>query len=186
MPNDTKNSPIHFIVLNAISKNFSKLDKIVKFAKLPRKEVETVIEELENQRLIIKTEKKAFLFGKKTQYSLAVTGTKMLNLKRQELEGQMRQIQQWYSQGDKAQLQTFMNNNRVWLPLMVFSGIMDMVFFMSIMSFVGISLNPMESSMAGENANSGPEATTEMQIHRDPILPKMEEMVEDLTAFRFF
>jgi len=147
--------------LNAISKNFNTLDKIVKFAKLQRKEVETVIKELENQRLIIKTEKKRFFFDKKTQYSLAETGTKMLNLKRQELDGQMRQIQQWYSQGDKAQLQTFMNSNRAWLPLMVFSGIMDMVFFMSVMSFVGMSLNPMESSMAGENANSDSEATTE-------------------------
>ncbi len=38
MPNDTKNIPIHFIVLNAMSKNFNTLDKIVKFAKLPRKE----------------------------------------------------------------------------------------------------------------------------------------------------
>ena len=36
-----------------------------------------------------------------------------------------------------------------------FLGIMDMVFFMSLMSFMGMDLNPMESSMAGDIGNFG-------------------------------
>ena len=32
---------------------------------------------------------------------------------------------------------------------------MDMVFFMSLMSFMGMALNPMESSMAGDTADTG-------------------------------
>ena len=32
---------------------------------------------------------------------------------------------------------------------------MDMVFFMSLMSFMGMPLNPMESSMAGDIGNTG-------------------------------
>ena len=57
-----------------------------------------------------------------------------INLKHQELENKLRQVQQWYSQGDKAQLLTSMGNNRSGMPFLFFSGIMDMVFFMSLMS----------------------------------------------------
>jgi len=41
------------------------------------------------------------------------------------------------------------------MPFLIFSGIMDMVFFMSLMSFMGMALNPMESSMAGDIGNTG-------------------------------
>ena len=148
-------SPTHFIVLNAIYKNFNTLDKIIKFTKLTKSEVETILKELESQRLVIKFEKKIFFLGKKMQYKLTETGLKILTSKQQELENKLRQVQQWYSQGDKAQLQTFMGNNRSWMPFLIFSGIMDMVFFMSLMSFMGMALNPMESSMAGDTGDTG-------------------------------
>jgi len=44
------------------------------------------------------------------------------------------------------------------MPFLIFSGLMDMVFFMSIMSFMGMALNPMESSLGGEAGNSGSES----------------------------
>ncbi|MDQ6723007.1 MAG: hypothetical protein M3Z01_01900, partial [Thermoproteota archaeon] len=66
-----------------------------------------------------------------------------------------KQVQQWYSQGDQTQLQSFMGDNRAWLPLMIVSGIMDMVFFTSLMSFAGMSLNPMESYMFGGGGGVG-------------------------------
>jgi hypothetical protein len=53
--------------------------------------------------------------------------------------------------GNKAQLQTYMESNRSWVPLMLFSGIIDVLFFMTMMSFLGMALNPMEQSMAGES-----------------------------------
>ena len=55
----------------------------------------------------------------------------------------MRQVQQWYTEGDKTQVQSFMNDNRAWLPMMIFSGIMQMVMFTSLMSFAGMAFNPM-------------------------------------------
>jgi hypothetical protein len=147
-------SPTHFIVLNTIYKNFNTLDKIIKFTKLTKSEVETILKELDSQRLEIKFEKKIFFLGKKMQYKLTDTGLKVLTSKQQELKNKLRQVQQWYSQGDKTQLQTFMGNNRSWMPFLIFSGIMDMVFFMSLMSFMGMTLNPMESSMAGDTGDS--------------------------------
>jgi DNA-binding PadR family transcriptional regulator len=149
MSSNLDDSPPHFIVLNAISKNYNTVDKIAKFTKLSKSEVEKVLNELENQKLISGHDKKSFFFGKKRQYQLNEVGSKILNEKTRELEGKMRQIQQWYSEGDKTQLQSYMNDNRAWLPMMVLSGIMQAMFFMSLMSFAGMALNPMESSMAG-------------------------------------
>lgn len=148
-------SPPHFLVLNSIFKNFNTLNKIVKFTNLTKAETENILKELENQKLITGSEKKNFFFGKKIEYQTTETGLKVLNAKNQELEEKMKQVQQWYSQGDQTQLQSFMGDNRAWLPLMIVSGIMDMVFFTSLMSFAGMSLNPMESYMFGGGVGTG-------------------------------
>ncbi len=145
-------SPPHFLILNSILKNYNTLDKIIKFTKLEKEKVVTFIEELTVQKLIVQNEKKNLFFGKKKYYDLTETGLKILSAKSQELEEKMRQAQQWYSQDDHEHTQSFIEGNREWLPLMIMSGIMDMVFFTSLMSFAGISFNPMESFLFGNNA----------------------------------
>jgi DNA-binding MarR family transcriptional regulator len=147
--NDLNDSPSHFLVLNSIFKNFNTTNKIIKFTNLTKAETEDILKELEDQKLITGSEKKSFFFGKKIQYNITDTGLKILNEKNQELEEKIKQVQQWYTQGDQTQLQNFMGDNRAWLPLMILSGIMNMVFFSSLMSFAGLSLNPMESYIFG-------------------------------------
>src|ERR687889_1137587 len=159
MSSNFNDSPPHFIVLNAISKNINTADKIAKSTKLSKSEVERILKELEGQKLITGFDKKSFFFGKKRQYQLNEIGVKVLTNKSQELEGKMRQVQQWYSQGDKTQVQSFMNDNRAWLPMMIFSGIMQMVMFSSLMSFAGMAMNPMESSMAGETDSAAADSS---------------------------
>jgi hypothetical protein len=39
-------------------------------------------------------------------------------------------------------------------PFLIFSGIMDMVFFISLISFMGMALNPIESPMAEYTGNA--------------------------------
>ena len=104
------------------------------------------------QRLIIKEMKKRRFFGtSKLEINVTDTGLKMLNSKKQELHQQAEQLRQWKRSGDTTQLQSYMNsdNNRSWVPFMLFAGIMDILFFTSIMSMMGMALNPMESQMAG-------------------------------------
>jgi hypothetical protein len=74
---------------------------------------------------------------------------KLLNAKKQELEQKKQQMQQSYNSGDGTQLQSYMDANRVWMPMMLFSGIMDMMFFTSMMSFMGLGINPMENAVMG-------------------------------------
>jgi hypothetical protein len=155
-------SPNYFMVLDAVSRGINNLDKISKVAKLQKDEAELVINDLLMQRLIVKIEKKGFIFGKKKmETGITQIGIKLLNSKKQELEQQKQQMQQSYNNGDATRLQSYMESNRMWIPMMLFSGIMDMVFFTSIMSFTGISMNPMESALIGGDTNQDNDTNAE-------------------------
>ena len=138
------------MVLDAISRGINSLDKIAVSTKLQKDLVELILNDLLTQRLIVKSEKKGLFFGrKKIQMGITETGIKLLNTKKQELEQKRLEMQQSYDNGDGTRLQSYMNANRTWIPLMLFSGIMDMMFFTSMMSFMGLGINPMESAILG-------------------------------------
>ena len=148
-------SPPHFMVLNAIARGLKNLNHIPKETKLTKEEVELVINDLAIQRLIVIKEKKSFFGGKKKEIDITETGLKLLNSKKQELERKWNEVQQMYNNGNKAQLQQYMQNNRSWVPLMLFMGIMDIMFFMTMMSFIGMAMNPMENSMVADSGMEG-------------------------------
>ena len=158
--NTAKNSPNHFIVLDAIARGLKNIDKISKATRLSREEVELIVNDLSLQRLAFREEKKRFFGGSKLEVKVTETGLRMLNSKKQELQQQAEQLKQWNKNGNTAQLQSYMNsnNNRSWVPFMIFSGIMDILFFTSMMSFMGMALNPMENQMAADSGGGGAEA----------------------------
>jgi hypothetical protein len=141
-------SPNHFMVLDAIGRGVKSFDKIAKVTRLDKAQVELILNDLIGQRLVIRTEKKGFL-RTKVELTLSHTGLQLLNSKKQELEKQMQQVQQWQSNGQTQQLQSYMDNNRMWMPMMLFSGIMNAVFFMSMISMLGMAMTPAESGLAG-------------------------------------
>ena len=151
------NSPRHFMILDAIARGIEDLNKIAKVLKMSKEEVEMIVNDLSTQRLIIKKEKRSIFGNKKIKISITDTGIRLLNSKKEELEKKWHQAQKMYNngKGNKAQLQTYMEANRAWVPLMIFSGIIDVLFLMTMMSFLGMALNPMEQSMAGESGTEG-------------------------------
>ena len=148
------NSPNHFMVLDAISRGMKTFGKIVKETKLDKNTVDMVINDLAAQRLIVIVEKKGFLGGKKEEFQITETGTRMLVAKKQELDKKFQQFQQWYSNGQMQQLQNSMQSDRMWLPFMLFSGIMNAMFFMSMMSFMGAAMTPAETAFSGDGAGA--------------------------------
>src|ERR687895_729241 len=158
--NSAKNSPNHFIVLDAIARGIKSVDKISKATRLPQEEVELIVNDLSLQRLTVREKKRRFFGGSKLEVKVTETGVRMLNSKKHELQQQAEQLKQWNKNGNTAQLQSYMNsgNNRSWVPFMIFSGIIDILFFTSMMSFMGIALNPMESQMAADSGGGGAEA----------------------------
>jgi len=143
-----RESPNHFIVLDAIARGKNNVDKISRVSKLNKSEVEVIVNDLVFQRLVIMNEKRGFFGRKKNELQITETGMSLLGNKKKELQEKVQEMQQYYNNGDKSQLDSFMVSNRSWVPMMLFSGIMDILFFTSMMSLLGLGLNPMESTLA--------------------------------------
>ena len=155
---EKNNNPSHFMVLDAIARGIKEVDRIAEATRLPRNEVEIVVNDLSLQRLVTKEEKKRRFFGgKKIEIKITDTGMRMLNSKKQELQQEAEQLTQWQRNGNTTQLQRYMDsdNNRSWIPFMLLSGIMNALFFTSMMSMMGMALNPMESQVAAESGGGG-------------------------------
>ena len=147
-------SPNHFLVLDAIPKGLTNVDNIARATKLDKDEVESIVSDLLTQRLIFKGERKGFIFGKnKVKLHITEIGSKLLNVKKQELNQKRQEMKEAYDNGDGTQLQSYMDANRMWIPMMLFSGIMDMMLFTSMMSFMGLGINPMEGALIGSDSS---------------------------------
>ena len=149
-----RESPNHFIVLDASARGMNNVDKISRVSKLNKSEVEIIINDLVFQRLVRMNEKRGFFGRKKNELKITETGMSLLGNKKKELQEKVQEMQQYYNNGDKSQLDSFMVSNRSWVPMMLFAGIMDILFFTSMMSLLGLGLNPMESSLAQDGANA--------------------------------
>ena len=161
--NNFNESPNHFMVLDAISRGMKKADSIAKVTKLSKDEVELILNDLRNQKLINAVIKKGFFGNKKTEYQIAETGMKLLDSKKQELSQKSQRLQQLYETGNRGQMQSYMDDNRMWMPMMLFSGLINAVMFTSMMSFMGMAMNPAENvqseAQAAESGASGADDT---------------------------
>ena len=128
-------------------------DKISNVTKLDKTEVELVLNDLVVQRLVNRVEKKGF-FRSKIEFMINETGNDLLNSKKREWEQKANDIKQAYGSGNTAQFQSFMGTDRAWIPFLLFSGLLDVVFFASAMSFLGMAMSPQESSMAGDTGGA--------------------------------
>ena len=161
--NNFNASPNHFMVLDAISRGMKKTDSIAKATKLSQEEVELIINDLQTQKLIVKQTKKGFFGNRKIEVYVTDTGFKVLEAKKQELVNKSKYLQQLYETGNRGQMQTYMDDNRMWMPMMLFSGLINAVMFTSMMSFMGMAMNPAENvqseAQAAESGASGADDT---------------------------
>jgi hypothetical protein len=149
-----RGSPNHFIVLDAISRGMNNIGKISKVSKLSESEVELILNDLVFQRLAISNEKRGFFGRNKIELKITEAGTNLLGNKKKELQDKVQEMQQNYNNGNRSQLESLMDSNRAWMPMMLFSGIMNILFFTSMMSLMGMALTPMESSLSQGGANA--------------------------------
>jgi hypothetical protein len=146
-------SPNHFMVLDAIGRGMKTADKISTVTKLDKTKVELILNDLAVQRLVNRNEKRGFLRSK-NEYTINETGNNLLNSKKRELEQKTKDIKQAYGNGNTAQFQSFMGTDRTWIPFLLFSGLLDVVFFASAMSFLGMAMSPQDSSIAGDTGEA--------------------------------
>ncbi len=131
--------PNDVIVLSAIDQGSRKLDKIRKKTRLTSEEVVQILDRLEKNGLVNMVEKKGF-FGPKKELSLTEKGEKELEERKFELQQNWNDMVNVWKGGDKDQLQQQIDGNRSMFPAMMFMGIMDMMMFSSMMSFMGLAM----------------------------------------------
>jgi uncharacterized membrane protein YgcG len=151
-------SPSHFMVLEAIARGIDSIDKISNAVRKNKDEVSSIVNDLVIQRLATMVEKRRFFGGKKVKITITETGKSLLGIKHEELKQNKQKLEQLYESGDKQQLQTYMDSNRMWMPYMLFSGLMNVLFFTSMISFMGMTMSPFESAVV-DNSDSSSDAS---------------------------
>jgi len=131
--------PNDVIVLSAISQGSKKFDNIRKRTQIEGEELNSLLERLKNKGFTTVVEKKGF-FGPKKEITLTEKGEKELEERKFELQKNWDSMVTLWKSGNKQELQQYMDNNRSIIPSMMFLGIMDMMMFSSMMSFMGLAM----------------------------------------------
>ena len=143
--------PKDLIVLGAIKNGIKKFDKIKKTTQIDAEELNSILEKLEERGLIAVQEKKG-LFGPKIEIVTTDKGDREVDERVHEMQEKWNQMSLLYKSGDKNKLKQYMDDNKSFLPTMMFFGIMDIMMFSMMFSMMGMMMSdyvPQESIPEG-------------------------------------
>lgn len=152
-----ESEPKDLIVLGAIKNGISKFDKIKKTADIEPEELNAILEKLEERGLIEVKEKKGWL-GTKVEIIATEKGQREVDERVHELQEKWNQMSLLYKSGDKQKLKQYMDDNKSFLPTMMFFGVMDMIMFSMMFSMMGMMMSdyvPAESIPQGIEGSEG-------------------------------
>jgi DNA-binding HxlR family transcriptional regulator len=145
------------IVLGAIKAGINKFDKIQKIRHIEPKELNSILEQLENSGFIQVEEKKGLL-GTKIEIKVTEKGSEKVGKQVLELKTRWNQMSTLYNTQDKDNLKLYMDENRSVFPMMIFFGVMDMMMFSMMFGMIGIAMSdyvPSESIPEGWDGSMG-------------------------------
>ncbi len=143
--------PPDVMVLGAIRQGKKKFDQIRKTTNLDPAELEGILAKLEERGLIVVEQKKSWM-GKKIEILITDKGSDELDHRLFEVREKWTQMQTLYKKKDKKGLERMMEDNRSFLPMMMFFGIMDIMMFSMMFSMMGATMTdyvPAESMPEG-------------------------------------
>ena len=135
-----ESEPKDVIVLGAIRRGGKKFSNIQNETKIGPEELNSILEELENKKFIKVEESKGW-FGKKIELKITDEGSSELDKRIIEIQSKWEEMQSLYQNGDKQKLQQKMEENKSFLPSMMFFGLMDMMMFSMMFSMMGIGMS---------------------------------------------
>ncbi len=147
------------IVLGAIKAGIKKFDEIQKIRHIEPKELNSILEQLENGGFIQVEEKKGLL-GTKIEIKVTEKGSGEIGKQVHELKTKWNQMSTLYNTQDKENLKLYMDENRSVFPMMIFFGVMDMMMFSMMFGMIGIAMSdyvPSESIPEGWDGSMGEE-----------------------------
>jgi len=149
--------PKDLMILGAIKRGKKNFNKIQKTTKMDPEEINSILEKLEERGLITVEEKKGWL-GKKIELNVTDKGSREMDERIHELQEKWNQMSMIYKTGDKQKLKEYMEDNKSFLPTMMFFGIMDMMMFSMMFSMMGMMMSeyvPAESIPEGVDGADG-------------------------------
>jgi len=144
--------PKEIIVLGAIQAGIEKFDKIQKITQIEPEELNSILGQLENSKFIRVVEKNGLL-GKKIEIMVTEKGSKKVDNQVHELQTKWNQMSTLYKTQNKEELKQCMDDNKSFLPMMIFFGVMDMMMFSMMFSMIGMTMSnyvPTENMPEGE------------------------------------
>ena len=135
-----ESEPKDVIILGSIRRGKKKFSNIQNETKISPEELNLILEELENRKFIRVEESKGW-FGKKIELKITEDGSNELDKKIIEIQDKWKEMQLIYESGDKQKLQQKMEENKSFLPTMMFFGVMDMMMFSMMFSMMGIGMS---------------------------------------------
>jgi len=155
--------PKDIIVLGAIQAGIKKFDKIQKMTQIEPEELNSVLEQLENNGFMRVAEKSGLL-GKKIEILVTKKGAKEVDKQVHELQIKWNQMSTLYKTQDKDELKQYMDDNKSFFPMMIFFGVMNIGMFSMMFGMIGMKMSnyvPTENMPEGED---GGEFDTEVEF----------------------
>jgi len=159
MKNKFMEEPKDLIVLGAIKNGKKKFEKIQIASQIDADELNSILENLEDRGMIQVEEKKGWL-GKKIEITVTEKGSHEVDERVHELQEKWNQMSTLYKTGDKQKLQQYIDDNKSFLPTMMFFGIMDMMMFSMMFSMIGMA---MSDYVPAENIPEGIDGAESME-----------------------
>ena len=135
-----ESEPKDVIVLGSIRRGKKKFSDIQNETKINPEELNSILEDLENKKFIKIEESKGW-FGKKIELKVTDEGSNELDKRIIEIQTKWKEMQLLYQKGDKQKLQEKMEENKSFLPSMMFFGVMDMMMFSMMFSMMGMGMS---------------------------------------------
>ena len=127
------------VVLGVISRGISKFDRISRESNVDPKDLELILQKLENSRLI-KVDKKKGWLGTKIEINPTEEGYKEFENQLKKLQEKWKQLENTYKSGNKQELEQKLKEHKSFLPSMMMFGIVDMMMFSMMFSMIGSSM----------------------------------------------
>jgi len=126
-------------VLGVINRGANKFDKIAKEAKIEPKELDAILQKLENSGWIRVDEKKGWI-GKKIEINPTEEGYREFERQLKILQDKWNRLENSYKSGNKQELEERLKEDKSFLPTMMMFGIIDIMMFSMMFSMIGATM----------------------------------------------
>ena len=135
MDNENKET----VVLGIVSRGISKFDEISLESNVESKDLESILQKLEDLGLIMVNEKKGLL-GTKIEIKPTEKGYREFEHQLKILQDKWNQLENTYKSGNKQELEQKLKEDKSFLPSMMMFGIIDMMMFSMMFSMIGANM----------------------------------------------